>query len=228
MTDKLGFPDRANSISHGKVIKIVGLDDFTHLRSFGDPDRLDFGTGHELSFVSFLLCCYVLEIFSLVDLRSLGAEVFPMYIALVRALLRKFRLEPAGSRGVWGLDDYFFLPFYWGSAQLINHESLLPSSIHDAHLIEKFRESFLYFSSIDFIMKSKSASLSATSPLLVDVSQIRTWKKINSGLLKMYQVRQFIQYALARSKYYDEIHVGRVLVQTSNNAPFSIWKYFAF
>lgn len=121
------------------------------------------------------------------DLRPLGAEVFPMYIALVRALLRKFRLEPAGSRGVWGLDDYFFLPFYWGSAQLINHESLLPSSIHDAHLIEKFRESFLYFSSIDFIMKSKSASLSATSPLLVDVSQIRTWKKINSGLLKMYQ-----------------------------------------
>ena len=88
------------------------------LASFGNPGRLDYGTGHEMSFAALLAALCALGVYTEDDLGCLGARVFSEYLVVVRRVQRTYWLEPAGSKGAWGLDDYQFLPFLWGAAQL--------------------------------------------------------------------------------------------------------------
>ena len=81
---------------------------------------MDYGTGHETSCALFLLCLTLLRFIqpeSEQD-RQLVLVVFLRYLQLCWRLQDVYRLEPAGSHGVWGLDDYSFLGYIFGSAQL--------------------------------------------------------------------------------------------------------------
>jgi serine/threonine-protein phosphatase 2A activator len=109
------------------------------------------------------------------------------YIQVMRILQSTYWLEPAGSHGVWGLDDYHFLPFLFGAAQLAPHRHLRPKSIHDADVVEQFAEAYMYLACIRFINSVKTASLRWHSPMLDDISAVKTWAKVNEGMLKMYR-----------------------------------------
>ncbi|KAL7752621.1 Serine/threonine-protein phosphatase 2A activator 2 [Sorochytrium milnesiophthora] len=157
-------------------------------KSFGDRKRIDYGTGHELNFIAFLYCLKLLGLVHDVDYSALVLRVFVSYLAVMRHLQFAYWLEPAGSHGVWGLDDYHSLPFMFGSSQLIEHKYIRPKSIHDRDVVETYAQDYMYLACIQFINSVKTTtSLRWHSPMLDDISGVRTWAKTNQGMIKMYR-----------------------------------------
>lgn len=167
------------------------------LESWGDRTRIDYGLGHELNFLCFFYCLFKLNIITKGDFPALVIKVFIKYISIMRQLQKTYWLEPAGSHGVWGLDDYHFLPFLFGSSQLAKHPHLKPKSIHNKEMVDMFWTQYMYFECIHFINSIKivpgydgdtQTSLRWHSPMLDDILSARSWAKIKEGMIKMYKV----------------------------------------
>ncbi|KAG0197261.1 Serine/threonine-protein phosphatase 2A activator 2 [Mortierella sp. GBA30] len=158
---------------------------------WGNRKRIDYGTGHEASFLAWLYCFQKLGLIKQEDYKAVVIDVFYKYIEVMRNLQFAYWLEPAGSHGVWGLDDYHFLPFLFGAGQLRGHKYIRPKSIHDNDIVSEFAKDYMYLSCVKFINSVKSASLRWHSPMLDDISAVKTWDKVNSGMIKMYKAEVF-------------------------------------
>ncbi|PNJ45460.1 PTPA isoform 22, partial [Pongo abelii] len=73
------------------------------------------------------------------------------YLEVMRKLQKTYRMEPAGSQGVWGLDDFQFLPFIWGSSQLIDHPYLEPRHFVDEKAVNENHKDYMFLECILFI-----------------------------------------------------------------------------
>ena len=65
-------------------------------------------------------------------------------------------MEPAGSMGVWNLDDYQFVAFIWGAAQLGDKARIKPKSIPDPEIAEMLSKENQFFACLAYIHKVKS------------------------------------------------------------------------
>ena len=165
--------------------------------SFGHHVRLDYGTGHESSFQVFLYALCKLGCFgstpdeppSANRLKAVTLSIWSDYLAITRVLQTDYMLEPAGSHGVWGLDDYHCLPFYFGACQLqADGDDSTPDSIHDKEKLERDKDAFLYYGCIHYIQSlKKGVPFFESSPMLNDISQLTSWRKVAAGLLKLYE-----------------------------------------
>lgn len=155
--------------------------------AFGNSRRIDYGSGHEANFIAFLCCLCKLGVISQADSAALVLIVFDRYLALMRRLQTTYRMEPAGSQGVWGLDDHQFLPFYFGSAQLMDNGIIEPKHFPEDGLAEKYVDRYMFMGAVAFISKVKTGPFAEHSNVLWNISAVRHWSKVNSGLLKMFK-----------------------------------------
>jgi hypothetical protein len=172
------------------------------LHSFGHEIRLDFGTGHECSFFVFLFALCKLGVFGNKPKTSapthdimapVACAITTQYLEICRGVQDKYMLEPAGSHGVWGLDDYHCIPFYIGACQMQNpayeDKEYKPSSIHNDELLKSSEGStMLYFQCIRYIkMLKKGVPFFESSPMLDDISNLANWAKVAGGLLRLFE-----------------------------------------
>ncbi|KAJ7228184.1 hypothetical protein GGX14DRAFT_547402 [Mycena pura] len=156
------------------------------LTSFGSFGRMDYGTGHETSFALFLLCLTLTRSLQPVpdEERNIVLKVFPRYLRLCWRLQDVYNLEPAGSHGVWGLDDSSFLGYIFGSGQLRDQTQIPVSAV----LHPPLPDTNLYFLSIMRIHQVKHGPFHEHSSQLHSIATgVPNWGKVNSGLFKMYE-----------------------------------------
>ncbi|BGP17827.1 hypothetical protein JCM10213_008373 [Rhodosporidiobolus nylandii] len=115
--------------------------------SFGSPVRLDYGTGHELAFLCYLLTLRLAGVFTVEDEPAI-VKAFSAYRDLVDKLQKEFKLEPAGKMGVWGLDEHGRLVYHSGASQSRVHASAGSSALLSPPSMTPTGVAHLYLSSL--------------------------------------------------------------------------------
>lgn len=173
--------------------------------AFGNPQRIDYGTGHELAFVALLMCLRALGVFGDSDREALVTRVFARYLQVARLLQTRYRMEPAGSHGVWGLDDHQFVPFIFGSAQLVDHAQLEPGCVLEPQTVARYADQSLYLDSVAHIYRVKSGPFAEHSPDLYNISAAASWRKINGGMFRKYEDDVLMKWPIVQHFFFGSI-----------------------
>lgn len=192
--------------------------------AFGDPTRIDYGTGHEAAFFAILFILGARGVLAKSDAADAVLLVFAAYIRMMRRLQTVYILEPAGSHGVWGLDDFHALPFLFGAAQLTGMENDVPTgNVHEESIVREYADRYLYVDAIrQVLIAKKGAPFHETSPMLWDITAVPTWQKTHNGLVKMYRVEVMGKFPVIQHFLFGETIRWPIDDNESNSAASSL------
>ncbi|KAI6130811.1 hypothetical protein EV401DRAFT_1851020 [Pisolithus croceorrhizus] len=142
---------------------------------------VDYGSGMELYFL-----CWLGARRHIVQAGFPGLVVeirHRRYIQAIPLLQSAYWLEPAGSHGAWGLDDFHFLSFLFGSARLRGNEYPCPKAIEVHELANDYTYSDLSILSVSIPI----TSLPWHSTMADDIPTVKTRRMVNAGMIRMYK-----------------------------------------
>merc|ERR1719228_2993128 len=173
--------------------------------SFGNSTRIDYGTGHEMTFVMLLCCLFKIGALAETDKAAVGLKVFSAYMDTCRALQQTYRMEPAGSMGVWNLDDYQFVSFILGAAQLSKVSRVKPKSIPDPEISDLLCKDYHFYACLSYIHKVKTGPFHEHSNQLWNISAVQLWSKVFTGLIKMYRAEVLCKFPVIQHTLFGSI-----------------------
>ena len=83
-------------------------------------------------------------------------SIFTRYIRVVRCVQEEYSLEPAGSHGVWGLDDFNHMVYILGASQLRNHKFIRPRSALNADVLEGYADKYIFLDQVRHVVRCGS------------------------------------------------------------------------
>lgn len=85
------------------------------------------------------------------------------------------------------------------------HKHLKPSSVRDQEVVEAFAGEFLYLACIRFLCEVKLCSFAEHSPLLWDITSVKKWSIVNTGLLSMYAENVLNKHTILQHFFYSSL-----------------------
>lgn len=173
--------------------------------SFGSQSRMDYGNGHELSFIFFLCSLFRAGVLQPSDYAAAALMLFARYLNCVRMLQQIFELRPAGYQGAYSVDDYQFVAYLWGAAQLCYAAPFKPREILNPEVYEKWRDTYLLASCIGFVGDTKTGSFATHSSHLWSIAALGTWTQVFDGLHTMYLKNVLTEFHMLRNMLFGEL-----------------------
>lgn len=173
--------------------------------SFGSQSRMDYGNGNELSFLFFLCALFRAEVLLPPDRPAAALMLFARYLGCVRRLQYMFSLRPAGFHGPYSVDDYQFVAYLWGAAQLCYDAPFKPKEMLDASVLDRWRNVYLLMGSIAFVADTKSEEFVTHSSHLWSIAALGTWTQIFNGLHNMYIKSILNEFHMLRNVFFGDL-----------------------